>query len=163
METIKSVTDIHNKRVYDAQGNDCGHISSLLLDSEDTQLLFAIIKFEDDVESKGSTAIPWNSINLNPNTGDVILKINKDLLLGAPAIKTGDFKLSSPNNYADLLKYYGYSSNKLNEDSPITHDVVENYHQKHEGEEYTKNPLDDEYRNRMGEELDFDKIKGNKE
>lgn len=163
MENIKSVTDIHNKRVYDARGNDCGHVSSLLFDSDDTKLLFAIVKLEDDVENKGSTAIPWNSINLNPNTGDVVLRINKDLLLGAPKIKDSDFKLSKSNGYAELLKYYGYSSTKRNEDSPTTHDTLENYHQKHEGEEYSGNPLDNEYRNKMGEEMDFDKIKGKKE
>jgi hypothetical protein len=157
-----SVNNVHNKRVYDANGNDCGHISSLLFDSGDAKLLFAIVKFEDDVKSNGSTAIPWNSVDLVPTTGNVALKMNKNLLEGAPRIDKSDFKLSNRNAYYDLLKYYGYSSNKLDANAPTTQDIRENYHQQHEGEEYTGSPLDDQYRNNMGDELDFDKIKGKK-
>lgn len=157
-----SAGDMHNKRVYDALGNDCGHVSSILFDSDDAQLLFAIIKFEEDVESKGSTAIPWNSLNVNPNTGKVDLKINKDILFGAPRIDQADFKLSSRNAYYNLLKYYGFSVKKQDADSPINQDTRGNYHQQFEGEEFARNPIDDKFRNNMGDELDFDKIKGKK-
>jgi hypothetical protein len=157
-----SVRDVHNKRVYDALGNDCGHVSSILFDSEDAQLLFAIIKFEEDVESKGSTAIPWNSLSLNPNTGKVDLKINRNILLGAPRIDNSDFKLSNRNTYYNLLKYYGYSSNIQSPDSPINQDTRGNYHQQFEGEEFTRNPKDDRNKNSLGDEMDFEKIKGRK-
>jgi hypothetical protein len=157
-----SVGDIHNKRVYDALGNDCGHVSSILFDSEDAQLLFAIIKFEEDVESKGSTAIPWSSLNLNPNTGRVNLNINRNILLGAPKIDKADFKLSNRNAFYNLLKYYGYSEQTQSPDSPINQDIRGNYHQQFEGEEFTRTPIDDQNRNNMGDELDFDKIKGRK-
>jgi sporulation protein YlmC with PRC-barrel domain len=161
-DSFFSVTDVHNKRVYDANGNDCGHVTSLLFDSQDAKLLFAIIRLEDDVKNNGSTAIPWNSIDLVPTTGNVALKMNKNLLLGAPKIDKSDFKLSNRNAYFDLLKYYGHSSNKLNPNSPTTQDIRENYHQQFEGEEFSGSPLDDQYRNNMGEELDFEKIKGKK-
>lgn len=159
METITSIKNIHNSRVYDANGNDCGIVSSLLMDAEDSQVLFAVIRLGSAVESKGTTAIPWNSLKFNPNTGNLNLNINQDILYSAPQISPSDFKHSNKNAYLDLLKYYGYSPTKLDPDAPTAQDVRGSYHEKNEGEEYSGNPIRNDKSN-MGEELDFDKIKG---
>jgi hypothetical protein len=161
-----------NGKVTDKLGDSYGSIKDFLIDAQTGKIAMAVLSY-GGVLGMGDTTklIPWEALQLNPNTLDYQISINKSIIDQAPEMDISD--VTDRPKLSQLYKHYGvpaYWENMAGFDTtdPVYKEAKANDHQQYEGSHQITQPvmatkhgaLEDD--NRFNEEVDLDKIQGQK-
>lgn len=152
-------------KVTDKMGEPYGRITDLLIDPANGKVALAVLSF-GGVLGMGDThrLIPWEALQMNPNTFDFQISIDKKLLEDAPAMDASD--VTNYKGLTELFKYYGfpaYWEKNLNFDTqdPVYKEAKINNHQQYEGSYQISDPRrTPEENNKFTEDVDTDKLEG---
>lgn len=152
-------------KVTDKLGEPYGHVTDLLVDPSNGKIALAVLSF-GGVLGLGNThkVIPFEALQMNPNTFDYQINIGKDVIENAPEMDATD--VTDYKKLNDLFKYYGmpaYWDQNINFDTqdPVYKDTKVNNHEQYEGSyqisDPRRNPVDN---NKFTEDVDTDKLEG---
>jgi hypothetical protein len=152
-------------KVTDKLGEDFGRVTELLVDPANGKIAMAVLSF-GGVLGMGDThrLIPWEALQMNPNTYDFQINIDKNMLETAPEMDAAD--VTDRKRLSDLLKHYGYpayweQNMNFNTDDPVYKDKKVNDHEQYEGSYQISDPhRTTESNNEFTEDVDTDKIEG---
>lgn len=162
---LASAKDLISKKVLDTVGHEYGTIKDLIIDKNSQKILLVVISeggFAGTELGSNYVAIPWNKLNVNPNTYTCILGVNTGEINNSPRFDYSDLIESKTEVLNQIFDYYGRPENWNKEegnDTVISAQPVHDKHQSLKGSEYqTKNIPDDE--SKLANEMDFDKLTG---
>lgn len=152
-------------KVTDKLGEPYGHITDLLVDPANGKVAMAVLSY-GGVLGMGNTTrlIPWEALQMNPNTFDFQISIDKKILEDAPEADARD--VTDYKKLTDIFKYYGvpaYWEKNLNFDTqdPVYREAKINNHQQYEGSYQISDPRrTPESNNQFTEDVDTDKLEG---
>ncbi|QHT67430.1 PRC-barrel domain containing protein [Rhodocytophaga rosea] len=152
-------------KVTDKLGEPYGHITDLLVDPANGKIAMAVLSY-GGVLGMGNTSrlIPWEALQMNPNTFDFQISIDKKILEDAPAADASD--VTDYKKLTDIFQYYGvpaYWEKNLNFDTTdaVYKEAKVNDHQQYEGSSQISDPRrTPESNNRFVEDVDTDKLEG---
>jgi hypothetical protein len=152
-------------KVTDKLGEPYGHITDLLVDPANGKIAMAVLSY-GGVLGMGNTSrlIPWEALQMNPNTFDFQISIDKKILEDAPEADAND--VTDYKKLTDIFQYYGvpaYWEKNLNFDTtdPVYKEAKVNDHQQYEGSYQISDPRrTPESNNRFVEDVDTDKLEG---
>lgn len=158
-------SDLESKKVIDIVGHEYGSIKDLIIDPNNNKILLAVISeggFAGTDLGSDYVAIPWKSLNVNPNTYTCTLKVDREIVNKAPRVDYNDLKDGKYEVIEQILNYYGLPG-KWNEgksmDNIESAEAINDQHQTYKGSEYQTKDVPEED-SRMGTEMDFDKLTG---
>jgi hypothetical protein len=152
-------------KVTDKFGEPYGHVTDLLIDPSNGKIALAVLSF-GGVLGIGDThkVIPFEALQMNPNTFDYQINIGKDVIENAPKMDASD--VTDYKKLNELFKYYGmpaYWDQNVNFDTtdPVYKDIKTNDHQQYEGSYQVSDPRrTPESNNQFTEDVDIDKLEG---
>jgi len=106
---FRASADVIGKKVFNLQGEDVGKIEELVIDARTTKLSYAIMSFGGFLGLGDKLfAVPWVSLNYDPENERFVMKADKELLKRAPGFEKDDWPdLSDPTRLAEIYRYYG--------------------------------------------------------
>lgn len=157
--------NLESKKVLDIVGHEYGTIKDIIIDYDNNKILLAVVSeggFAGTEIGSKYVAIPWNSLNVNPNTYTCTLRVNRGVINNAPRVNYKDLLNGEPKIIEQIFDYYGQPEHwdkSSNMDTIVTAEPVQDKHQSLKGsEKETKNHPDDE--SKLGNEMNFDKLTG---
>jgi sporulation protein YlmC with PRC-barrel domain len=162
---IAPYSELEAKKVLDIVGHEYGTIKDIFLDKISNRIFFVIVSeggFAGSALGSDYVAIPWHSLNVNPNTFICTLRIDRGVVNKAPRIDYKELKDGSTEVVEQIFNYYGrpdFWNRDTNMNTVVSAEPVPDKHQSLKGsEKQTQNYPDDE--SQLGKEMDFDKLTG---
>lgn len=161
------VSEIKGKDVTDALGHSYGKVSDILFSPQHRQAVLAIID-TGGIFKHDYTVVPFQALQINPNTQAVMVEIDKQTIKDAPHF---DIKLLKGGRKEELFKvfnYYGYENvwETSTEEGEPMHDWYKSgentgeRHPENEGSYQITKQYPGPEGSRTSKEVDFDKMKG---
>jgi sporulation protein YlmC with PRC-barrel domain len=169
-EQIISVNDIASKEVIDGVGRKLGKVDDLIFDPVNNSILFVVVSVGGFLGTDMGAeyfGIPFESLEINPNTQTFTLRMDKSIVEESPRFKIEDIYHDDHHALTSLYEYYGQPGSWTKRPfGPTTDQGNDPYyswgqHQAFEG----SSDLDIEKENepsKLSENMDYDKLKGNK-
>jgi hypothetical protein len=162
---LVGTNDMLSGTVRDQMGEEYGRIKELLVEPSSGRIVMAVLAYGGILGMGDHTKlIPWTALQLNPNTHDYVITLDRKLMETAPELDvkdTSDRKLLS-----ELFKHYGHPAYwdenvTYDAEDPVYKEAKANTHQQYEGSyqisDERRNP---ESNNRFTEDVDIDKLEG---
>jgi hypothetical protein len=174
-----STKDMSSGRVTDQLGEPMGSIKEFLFDPETGKVAMVVLGW-GGVLGVGDTTrlVPWETFTFLPNSGNFQLNIDRRLVDEAPEMTAQDAKESEKvktafrhfgvqpswqNEPATTSEDPAFISQKNDTHQPTNRNEGSNTHERYEGSYQVSQPyFSSNEDNKLREELDVDKIKGNK-
>ncbi len=152
-------------KVTDKLGEDFGRITELMVDPANGKIAMAVLSY-GGVLGMGDTnrLIPWEALQMNPNTFDFQINIDKRMLESAPEMDASD--VTDRKRLSDLFRHYGYpayweKNMNFSTEDPVYKDKKLNDHQQYEGSYQISDPRrTPEGNNQFTEDVDINKLEG---
>jgi sporulation protein YlmC with PRC-barrel domain len=107
-----SADKVEGTAVYNAKGEDLGHISEIMIDKVSGEVAYAVLKYGSVMGMGGKLfALPWDILKYNTRFGGYVVDIPDERLKNAPS-----FDADNPPDMADpswnkqIHDYYGSSA-----------------------------------------------------
>lgn len=162
---LAATSALESKKVLDIVGHEYGTIKDIIVDGTHNKILLVVVSeggFAGTELGSDYVAIPWHSLNVNPNTFTCTLRIDRGVINKAPRIDYKDLQDGKMDVVEEIFNYYGhpeYWSGSSNMDTIVTAEPRPDDHQALKGsEKQTHNVPDNE--SSLGKEMDFDKLTG---
>ncbi len=154
-------------RVLSKLGDDFGSIKELLIDPNSGKIVLFVVGVGGILGlGESEKIIPHQALELNPNTNNFELLIDKETFDVSPVLSRED--LGDRTALKALYDYYGFPAywegNIGYDTSDATYQNAEdNSHQAYEGSyQLDDDTLRNDANNHLSEEVDWDKVKGEK-
>jgi len=152
-------------RVFDKMGEDHGKIKELIIDPQSGQIVM-IVMSSGGLMGVGSTdrILPWQAVQMNPNTNDFVLVVSKETLYESPVLQRED--LGDRTALKKLYDFYGVPAYweehvPTQSSDPTYMNVEETSHQSYAGShQISHDTLSHNPNNALNDELDIDKVRG---
>jgi len=162
---LAASTELESKKVLDIVGHEYGTIKDIILDRVSHKILLVVISeggFAGTDLGSDYVAIPWQSLNVNPNTFTCTLRVERGTINKAPRINYKDLQEGKTEVVEEIFNYYGQPNHwkgSSNMGTIVTADPRPDNLEPLEGsEKQSQNIPDDE--SKLGNEMDFNKLTG---
>ncbi len=162
---LASSSVLESKKVFDVVGHEYGSIKDIIIDPSSNKILFVVVSvggFAGTGLGGEYVAIPWQSLNVNPNTYTCVLRVNIGVVNNAPKVDINDLQDGKAETVDQLFNYYGqpeHWNKDTNMDTIESAEPRPDNHQSLKGsEKQTQNNPDEE--SQLNKEMDFDKLTG---
>jgi sporulation protein YlmC with PRC-barrel domain len=154
-----------NSRVFDKMGEDHGKVKELIIDPQSGQIVLVVLS-SGGMMGVGATdrILPWEAMQMNPNTNDFVLVVNKDTLASSPVLERSD--LGDRTALKQLYDYYGlpayWDQHVATQSSDPTYmNEEDTSHQSYAGShQVAHDTLAHNPNDKLSEELNYDKVRG---
>lgn len=154
-------------KVRDQMGEEYGKIKELLVDPNSGRIVLAVLSY-GGILGMGDTTklIPWEGLQLNPNTHDYIINMSRKMLETAPEMNISD--TTDRKLLTDLYKHYGYpafweDNTHFDTSDPVYQASKDNMAEASQGSYQISDPRrNPKSNNQFTEDVDIDKLEGNK-
>jgi sporulation protein YlmC with PRC-barrel domain len=94
--------------VYNADGEHIGEIKDVMLEKTDSSIMFAVIGFGGFLGiGEKYHALPWSTLDYDPDMGGYVVPFTKDELKAAPSHSINDLTEGDGRSYRDeSYEYY---------------------------------------------------------
>ncbi len=157
------ISDMIGKTVIDDIGYEHGTISDVLIDYHSNKIMCFVLKVGGALGARLGgklIPIPFQAVQFNPNTKQAQLKMAKEKIEKAPAIKQEDLGKDNFDLLSSYFTYFGlHPGNEFEYRDDSYTDSSMNNHDKSEGSsnaQYNQNDGDDD----MSDQMDYDKLTG---
>ncbi len=174
---LVSSKDMTTGNITDKLGEPMGSVKELMIDPQTGRVEMLVIGFGGLLGMGDTTrVIPWQAIQLLPHSQNYQINVDKQLVDEAPAMTAEDArdrtKVRELYRHFGIQPYWGSTADVdtsdpsyQNPDATLNHpaysDATTNQHQQYEGSFQVSQPyFRSNEDNKLGEELDYDKIKG---
>ena len=157
-------------RLISKLGEEHGDVKELLIDPGTGQVIMVIISTGGLLGIGASEKIlPWQAVQLNANTNNFELLVDRETFDVSPVLSRQD--LGDRTALMAFYDYYGYApywQNKaagavVDSKDPSYQNAEDNSHQTYEGShQEAHDTLAKDGNNKMAEEMDLDKVRGEK-
>lgn len=100
-------SELIGQKVTDSLGHDYGKVTDILFSSAQRRALAVVIN-TGGLYSKDSLVIPFQAIQVNPNTQHLTTEINKETVKEAPMVDMEKLRAGNEEEFIQLYNYYGY-------------------------------------------------------
>lgn len=161
--SLVSTDKMLSGKVTDKMGEDYGKISELLVDPASGKIAMAVLSY-GGLLGMGDTKklIPWVSLQMNPNTYDFQISVDKQMIDTAPALDADD--VADRQRLSELYRHYGSpafweDTANFGTQDPVYKEAKVNDHEQYEGSSQISAPhRTPEENNKFTEDVDTDKL-----
>ena len=159
--------ELIGQKVTDSLGHDYGKVIDILFSSAHRRALAVVID-TGGLYSSDSLVLPFQAIQINPNTRHISHGINKQTLDGAPMIDLEKLRAGNDEELIRLYNYYGYEDvwkEPTQEAAPLHEnnrggDDTGEHHPANEGSYQITQQYPGPKGSHTKEEVDYNKMKG---
>lgn len=160
-------SELIGQTVTDSLGHDYGKVTDILFSSAQRRALAVVID-TGGLYSKDGLVLPFQALQVNPNTRHLTHDINKETLKGAPAMDMEKLRAGNNEELIQLYNYYGYEdvwaepdqeAAPLHENNRSGDDTGE-HHPANEGSYQTTQQYPGPEGSNTKEEVNYNKMKG---
>ncbi|MGB3181384.1 MAG: PRC-barrel domain-containing protein [Cyclobacteriaceae bacterium] len=156
-EVIKSAS------IKDSVGNDYGSVSDIVINRSTGMIEFLVIGTGGILGiGRDYFTIPFQSVDINPNTDTIIMNVTKEKIENAPRFENDKVTKWSEKERTRMMEYYGISNRSDQANDNIDGrepSLADKKHQEYEGSSQVTNaqgPGD----TIPGNKVNYDKMKG---
>lgn len=161
------VSELIGKDVRDALGNSYGKLSEIFFSPEHKRAVLAVIE-TGGVFNHEHTVIPFQALQVNPNTQAIMVEIDKQAMQDAPHFDIDSLKGGKKEELFEVYNYYGFENvwETSTEEGEPMHDWYKSgentgeRHPENEGSYQITQQYPGPKGSRTSQEADFDKMKG---
>ena len=156
-EAIKSAT------IQDSVGNSYGSVSDIIINRSSGVIEFLIVGHGGVLGiGRDFFTIPFQSVDIAPNTGKIIMNVTKEKIENAPRFENDNVSKWGEQERSKMLKYYGVSDHRSSGNSSNIddreHSLADKNHQSYEGSSQVTNQAPD--KSQPAKDVNYDKMKG---
>jgi sporulation protein YlmC with PRC-barrel domain len=163
--SLVDTSTLLNGRVFDKFGEDHGKVKELIVDPQSGQIVLVVLA-SGGVMGVGATdrILPWEALQMNPNSNDFVLVVNKETLQNSPVLARTD--LGERKALKQLYDYYGFQAYwdkhvATQSSDPTYMNVEDTSHQSYAGShQVSHDTLSHNANDQLSEELNYDKVRG---
>jgi sporulation protein YlmC with PRC-barrel domain len=106
---VLGASTITGDEVRNPEGEDLGKIEEIMLDMGSGRISYAVLSFGGMLGMGDKLfAIPWNSLQLDPENKYFVLDVDKERLKNAPGFDKNNWPAMADNTWATQIhSYYG--------------------------------------------------------
>ena len=107
-DRLISSDKVEGTKVYSIDGDDLGHIDSLMIGKRSGRVEYAVMNFGSFLGMGGSYhPLPWDALDYDPARSGYVVNIDKNRLKDAPSFSQGD-RPGFDRQYGEtVFGYYG--------------------------------------------------------
>jgi sporulation protein YlmC with PRC-barrel domain len=104
-----SADKVEGTKVYNAKGEDLGHISEIMIDKLSGEVAYAVLKYGSVMGLGGKLfALPWDVLDYNTHFGGYVVDIPEERLKNAPSFdEDNPPDMADPSWNKQIHDYYG--------------------------------------------------------
>lgn len=110
MPQVLSASTLMGDKVVNAEGEDLGEVSEVMIDLDAGQIAYVVITFGGFLGLGGKLfAFPWGALTLDPDREVFVVDVDREQLEEAPGFDEDDWPKTGDRGYVmKIYKYYSY-------------------------------------------------------
>lgn len=160
-------SELMGQNVTDSLGHNHGKVTDILFSSAQGKALAVVIQ-AGSLYSNESLVIPFQSLQVNPNTRHLTTEIHEETIKAAPVVDMERLRSGNQEAFTQLYNYYGYEDvwTEPTQEAPPFHqsnqssDDTGEHHPSNEGSYQITQQNPGPEGSNTKEEVNYNKIKG---